>query len=205
MPIATEQQGNAVTTPEDEGFYIVRSTTGRSDQTAIDWLERLGIEVYYPRVMEMRKVPRRKLSASQRRAGVEVKKPQLSPLFPRYIFARFGMARHSWRDIFKFAGISGMVCNGDLPVMVPASLIAKIRARENDGVVAGTDSVRAVFGIGDHVTVTDGPFASFPGIVERGFDISIEELEPNLRIKVAVNIFGRATPVELEVWQVAKH
>jgi transcription termination/antitermination protein NusG len=202
--LAEKEQPGALVTPEDEGYYIVRSSSSKTDQHAIDWLERLGIETYYPRVMEMRAVPKRKLTPSQRNSGVQVMKPQLGPLFPRYLFARLSQARHSWRDIFKFAGISGMVCNGELPVMVSGKLIAHIRERENNGVVAGTDSVRAVFGIGDEVTVTDGPFASFPGIVEKGFDIAIEELDPEMRIKVAVNIFGRATPVELEVWQVAK-
>ena len=37
-----------------------------------------------------------------------------------------------------------------------------------------------------------------------GLDLPIEKLDANTRIKVAVNIFGRATPVELEYWQVAK-
>jgi transcription antitermination factor NusG len=40
--------------------------------------------------------------------------------------------------------------------------------------------------------------------VEQGLDVAIEKLDPGMRIKVAVNIFGRATPVELEYWQVAK-
>lgn len=202
--LAEVKQQHVEITADDAGFYIVRSSSSKTDQHAIDWLERLRIETYYPKVMEMRKVPRKQLSAAQRRSGVEVKKPQLAPLFPRYMFARLDQAQQSWRDIFKFAGISGMVCNADLPVMVPASLIARIRARENNGVVAGTDSVRALFGIGDEVMVTDGPFASFPGIVERGLDVPIEELDPETRIKVAVNIFGRATPIELEVWQVSK-
>ena len=189
--------------PQNDGYYILRSV-GRTDKEALAWLDRFGIDTYYPVVMEMRKVPRRQLSATQRRSGVEIKKPQLSPLFPKYIFARMEMAKISWRDLFKFAGLGGMLCEGDLPVKVKPELINKIRARENNGVVAGSDSLKLLFDIGDEVMVTDGPFASFPGIVEHALDCAIEDVDPETRIVVAVNIFGRATPVELEHWQVAK-
>lgn len=187
----------------DLGWYVVRAV-GKSDDAALDGLKRLDIETYYPQVMQMRPVPRKTLSMAQRRSGMVIKKPQLGPLFPRYIFAKFGMAKQSWRDVFKIAGVSGMICEGDLPVRVREALIDTIRTRESGGVVPGSDTLRAVFGIGDKVTVTDGVFASFPGVVEKGIDCAIEDIDPDTRIKVAVNLFGRATPVELEVWQVSK-
>lgn len=187
----------------DRSWYIVRAV-GKSDQQALDGLEFYQIESFYPQVTQMRKMQRRLMSAAQRRSGVEILKPQLGPLFPRYIFARFGMARAGWRDIFKNAGVGGMLCEGNLPVRVTDDLIERIKVRESGNGLTASDTLRVLFNVGDEVMITDGPFASFPGIVENCLDCAIDGLDPDTRIKVAVNLFGRATPVELESWQVAK-
>lgn len=188
----------------EKRWHVVHCV-GKTDKYVIDWLtEKFNFEVYYPAVREMRPVPHKKLSAKQRKSNIEILRPAVVPFFPRYVFVRFDMDRDNWREIFKFVGVGGMVCEGYLPVWVSDALIESIKKREVDGAVPGKTLARVIFSVGDHVRVTDGPFASFPGIVEKGLDVSIEELDTDTRIKVAVNLFGRPTPVDLELSQIEK-
>jgi transcriptional antiterminator NusG len=184
-------------------WYVVQCIRG-TDQQALDAFDRFKITTYYPRIMQLKALPRRRMSAAQRQGGLSVQVPTEVALFPRYVFTSFDIEQDQWHDAFDVAGVGGLVCRNGMPVYMPDETIASIKKRENNGVIPGKDSVRAIFSIGDEVTVTNGPFASFPGIVEQGLDVPIEKLVASMRIKVAVNIFGRATPVELEYWQVAK-
>lgn len=184
-------------------WYIVQCIRG-TDQQALDAFERFRIETYYPRIVQLKPLPRKRMSASQRQSGMVIMAPQEVALFPRYLFTRFDIRISGWHDAFEFAGVGGLMCRDRMPVFMPEEKIDAIKRRENNGVIPGKESLRVLFDIGDQVVVTDGPFASFPAVVEEGLDVAIEKLEPSMRIKVAVNIFGRATPVELEYWQVAK-
>lgn len=196
--------GHAVDKKADLPFYIARSLRG-TDQQIIAAFENRGIRTYYPQIVELKPMPLRKLTASQRYSGVKVMRPAPSPLFPRYVFIQADLRAFDWQDVFKQTGAGGFTCEGNHPVAVRPSDLEKIRRRENGGLIDGRTSIRVMFDIGDEVTVTSGPFASFPAIVERGLDVPIGDLDPRMRIRVAVSIFGQATPVDLEVWQVAKH
>jgi transcriptional antiterminator NusG len=184
-------------------WYIVQCIRG-TDQQALDAFARFKIETYHPKTIMLKPLPRRRMSAAQRQGGMTIMAPSEVALFPRYVFTHFDIQQSGWHDAFEVAGVAGFVCRGGMPVYMPDATVNAIKKRENNGLIPGKDSVRVVFGIGDEVMVTDGPFASFPGIVEQGLDVPIEKLEASMRIKVAVNIFGRATPVDLEYWQVAK-
>lgn len=184
-------------------WYIVQCIRG-SDKQAVEAFDRYKIETYYPKTQELRKVPKHAMSASQRRSGITIQRPTTVALFPRYLFTLIDLRNPQYHEVFELAGVGGLVCKGDLPVYMPDAAIASIRSRENRGVVPGKVTMRALFEVGDRVTMTSGPFASFPATVEIGFDIPIEKLEASMRIRIAVDIFGCSTPVELEHWQVAK-
>jgi transcriptional antiterminator NusG len=198
-----ERERRRVHRTHDMRWYLLQCAA-KSDKRVQDWLKDRGFEAYYPQVREMRAVPKRKLTASQRRADMTIMRPQTVPFFPRYMFVRFDIEGGLWRDIFGFVGIIGLHCNGDLPAPIADGLIDELKANEIDGAIPGKTKSKHIFKLGERVRVEDGPFASFYGTVEKLADVPIEAIDPDTRIKVAVDIFGRPTPVELEVRQVAK-
>lgn len=183
-------------------WYIVQCGR-RTDRQVLDTFGRFKVETYYPMITQMKPLPRRQMSQAQRRSGFAVMAPQETAVFPRYVFTRFDIQSRQWRDAFDHAGVGGIMCHSQMPIWMPDEAIEKVK-RQVGSPVTTSDTFRHVFGLGDHVVVTNGPFASFPGIIEQAVDLPLEKLDASTRIKVAVNIFGRATPVELEYWQIAK-
>jgi len=197
-------EGKAAPQGNGEGEWHVVHCVGKTDQFALDWLKERKFETYYPMLRELKPVPKDQLSKKQRASGVVLIRPRLVPCLPRYVFVRFDMGRNGWREIFDFAGIDGLVCAGGLPVRITEAEIACMQNTEVDGAIPGPTMARLVFAEGQRVRVKEGPFAEFPGIVEVGLDIPLQELDSDTRIRVAVNIFGRPTPVDLAVTQVDK-
>jgi transcriptional antiterminator NusG len=99
---------------------------------------------------------------------------------------------HMIKNIQKVTGFLGTTGN---PAPVSSKEIGKILGNIKEGSLSPEPSLS--FEVGEQVKVCEGPFASFSGLVE-------EVDEDKLKLKVAVSIFGRPTPIELEYNQVEK-
>jgi transcription termination/antitermination protein NusG len=115
--------------------------------------------------------------------------------FPGYVLVKMELTDDTWHLIMNTPKVTGFLGAKGKPSPISEAEALRILHQVQEGVERPKASVS--FEIGENVRVADGPFASFSGVVE-------EIDEGRSRVKVAVSIFGRATPVELEFGQVEK-
>ncbi len=159
---------------------VKRSLEDRVKRSALD--EKFGqILVPTEEVVEMRDGQKRK---SDRK------------FFPGYVLVQMEMDEASWhlvKDCPKVMGFIGGTSDRPTPITEREAQTILNRIQE------GTEKPKpkVLFEVGEVVRVIDGPFTDFNGTVE---EVNYEKS----RLRVAVSIFGRATPVELEFGQVSK-
>ncbi|MGO9173907.1 MAG: transcription termination/antitermination protein NusG [Rhodomicrobium sp.] len=115
--------------------------------------------------------------------------------FPGYVLVKMDMNDRAFLLIKNTPKVTGFLGADNKPQPISEAEAQRILNQVKEGVDRPKPSIS--FEIGEQVRVADGPFASFNGHVE-------EVDEERARLKVAVSIFGRATPVELEYGQVEK-
>lgn len=115
---------------------------------------------------------------------------------PGYVLVRMEMTDRGYHLINSINRVTGFLGPQGRPMPMRDAEVNQILNRVEEGEAAPRTLI--FYDIGEKVRVTDGPFEGFDGMVE-------EVDEGTQRLKVAVSIFGRATPVELEFTQVSKN
>jgi len=108
-------------------------------------------------------------------------------VFPGYVLIKMVMTDDTWHLVRNVRGVTGFVGSANKPIPLTEEEVLAMGMEKHEIVVR--------YNVGDHVRIVDGPLASFTGVVE--------EIEPEKnRVSVMVSMFGRETPVDLELDQV---
>ena len=171
-------------------WYVIHAYSGfekKVAQSIEEQSRQLGMDDMIEQVM----VPTEEIVEMRRGAKVNSERK----FFPGYVLIRMVLTDETWHLVKHTPKVTDFLGGKGRPSPITDAEAKRILFQVQEGVDRPKPSV--TFEIGEQVRVCDGPFNSFNGLVE---DVD----EERSRLKVAVSIFGRATPVELEYTQVEK-
>ena len=174
----------------DKRWYIVHTYSNFERKVADSIKEKAhatGLDELFDEIL----VPTEKVVELRRGRKVDAERK----FFPGYVLVKMALTDQAYHLIKNTPKVTGFLGADNKPMPISEAEASRILQQVQEGVERPKPSVS--FEVGEQVRVADGPFASFNGLVE-------EVDEMRARLKVAVSIFGRPTPVELEYGQVEK-
>src|ERR1700724_348067 len=180
---------NFAAAAKDARWYVVHAYSGHEEKVRANLLKRgestemnekiLDVEVPAEEVREIKDGQRRKVRKR---------------IFPGYILVNMIMSDESWYVVRNTPGVTSFVGSGNKPVPLQEHEIRGIQKQVKS---EAQPKVSVEYEVGENVRVIDGPFTDFHGKVT---DINVEKG----KLKVLVNMFGRETPVEIDLLQVER-
>jgi len=171
-------------------WYVIHTQTGQEDKVRTNLENRIKQAMLTENITQIL-VP--KETISEIRAGK--KKISERKFFPGYLLIEMELNEQSWHILKTAAGVIGFLGTGSQPVALEKEEVEAILKQSEEKKEKPVPKV--IFEVGENVRIKEGPFTNFNG--------TIEEVFPDKgRVRVNVSIFGRATPVDLEFWQMEK-
>jgi len=175
----------------EKKWYVVRTISGKEKKVK-EMLEseinRLNIKEYISQVI----IPTERIY--QIRKGKKISKER--NFFPGYILIEAALVGEMAHIIKNTTNVLGFLGAKDEPTPLRPQEVNRILGKVDELLEKG-EEINIPFMVGESVTVIDGPFNSFSGVIE-------EINEEKKKLKVMVKIFGRKTPLELNFTQVEK-
>ncbi len=174
----------------EKKWYVVHTQTGSEEKARAGLQGRMA-------TTELKKYIEEIVVPTEQVAEIRGGKKRITArkFFPGYLIVKMDMNKESWYLVKTTPGITGFIGPGRRPTPISEDEVKSILRRTEDTETKPTPKI--TFEIGESIRIAQGPFANFNG--------SVTEVYPERgKLKVSVSIFGRATLVELEYWQVEK-
>lgn len=173
-----------------KNWYIIHSYSGfekKVAETLRSRVEAAGLSGQFGEIM----IPTE--DVIEMRHGKKVVTSKL--FYPGYVLVEMDMNNDTWHLVRSTPRVTGFVGSGQMPSPLTAEEVDRIVHKVE--VAAEHPKPKLEYEKGENVKITDGPFKDFNGTVD-------EINEDRSTLRVMVTIFGRATPVELDFYQVEK-
>src|SRR3982075_4432142 len=181
------QKAPVVTPAEEAQWYVIHAYSGHEEKVKKNLEKRIESMDMHDKILEVFVPMEEEIEIKDgKRRHVQKR------IFPGYILVKMVMSDESWYVARNTPGVNSFVGSGNKPVPLHENELKSILKQ-----VKQEPQIRVEFQLGESVRVVDGPFADFLG--------KVDEINPEKgKLKVLVNMFGRETPVELDLLQVEK-